>query len=218
MPGLALLPAHLSVCCAPISHTHEVTKTDRGGRPGFTRLQQALQLRDSTGLAPASPFSPAIRGTGTSTKLNICRRQYEPHRFEIALHYNPKGRARQKQDVVAVVADVFSLTRQVCWCGGFFCGVGAQKNHRTRVFLGNCAPLCPCFPLRTRCVPGDSDGGVEWSASPKTATTPFRRLCEGSASPRAPQWVNPIESSVVCGAAKPSHTPTTEHLHIFTHG
>ncbi len=29
-----------------------------------------LQLRDSAGLTPASPFSPAIRGTGTTTDPN----------------------------------------------------------------------------------------------------------------------------------------------------
>jgi hypothetical protein len=56
---------------ALITHTHEATKTNRGGRPGFARGLRALQLRDSAGLSPASPFSPAIRGTGTSIETSM---------------------------------------------------------------------------------------------------------------------------------------------------
>jgi hypothetical protein len=32
---------------------------------------QALQLRDSAGLPPASPFSPAIRDMGTLADVNV---------------------------------------------------------------------------------------------------------------------------------------------------
>jgi hypothetical protein len=32
---------------------------------------QALQLRDSAGLSPASPFSPAIRDMGTLADVNV---------------------------------------------------------------------------------------------------------------------------------------------------
>lgn len=44
----------------------EAVKIWGGRRPGSAH--RALQLRDSAGLAPASHFSPAIRGTGTSPR------------------------------------------------------------------------------------------------------------------------------------------------------
>ncbi len=52
----------------------------RGGRPGFARVARTLQLRDSVGLAPTSPFSPAIRGTGTSTE-ELYRQHHMPLSF-----------------------------------------------------------------------------------------------------------------------------------------
>lgn len=55
---------------------HEVTvERNRGGRPGFREWAALrLQLRDSAGLAPASPLRPGLRAAGHLDRVSVYRR------------------------------------------------------------------------------------------------------------------------------------------------